>query len=105
MDIQKMLKSQIDRKSILLLLAILVIASCSQPPSDTVTLNFEKDLIPEGIAIDAKSERIFLSSLRKNKIVTANLDGSDATDFIESDQYGYLSGFGMTIKGDTLYAL
>ncbi len=73
--------------------------------SKTVGLSFEKDLIPEGIAIDPKSKKVYLNSLRHNKIVRCNLDGSEAEDFITANQYGYLSGFGMTIKGDTLFAL
>ncbi|MES2374768.1 MAG: hypothetical protein V4557_19480 [Bacteroidota bacterium] len=90
-------------KFVLLILLILAQAGCHT--SDAVNLNFEKDLIPEGIAIDAKSGKLFLSSLRKNKIVTAGIDGTNPADFIESNQHGYLSGFGMIIKGDTLYAL
>ncbi len=68
-------------------------------------LGFEKDLIPEGIAIDGGAKVVYLSSLKKNKIVRSNLDGSSPINFIESNQFGYLPGFGMTIKGDTLYAL
>ncbi len=88
-----------------LLFATLTITSCRNVTSETVSLGFEKDLIPEGIAVDANSGRFFLSSLRKNKIVSADSDGSNAVDFIEKGQYEYQSGFGMTIKGDTLYAL
>lgn len=97
--------SQMIQKLVLLMLATLTITSCTNSASETVMLNFEKDLIPEGIAIDATSGRLFLSSLKKNKIVTANIDGSNAANFIENGQYDYLSGFGMIIKGDTLYAL
>ncbi len=68
-------------------------------------LSFEKDLIPEGIAVDTKTQKVFLNSLRKNKIVRCNLDGTQPEEFLESNGHGYLSGFGMTIKGDTLYAL
>lgn len=93
------------RKLTLFFLASLLLTSCTKSESDTITLNFEKDLIPEGIAVDTQSGKFFLSSLRKNKIVTANSDGTNAADFIGSGQYDYLSGFGMTIKGDTLYAL
>lgn len=93
------------RKLTLFFLVSLLLTSCTKSESDTVTLNFEKDLIPEGIAVDTQSGKFFLSSLRKNKIVTANGDGTNAADFIGSGQYDYLSGFGMTIKGDTLYAL
>ena len=93
------------QKVFVLVLITLICISCNNSQSETVVLNFEKDLIPEGIAIDPKSGKFFLSSLRKNKIVTADFNGNNATDFIENDQYEYASGFGMTIKGDTLYAL
>ncbi|RYU94459.1 SMP-30/gluconolactonase/LRE family protein [Emticicia agri] len=92
-------------KLTLLLLTTLALTSCNNPISETVNLTFEKDLIPEGIAVDAKSGRFYLSSLRKNKIVRARVDGNNAKDFIASNQYEYQAGFGMTIKGDTLYAL
>ncbi|MBA4852126.1 SMP-30/gluconolactonase/LRE family protein [Emticicia sp. BO119] len=98
--------SQPMQNLLLFLLLFLTIISCrTQSDSQTVNLTFEKDLIPEGIAVDARSGKLFLSSLRKNKIVTSEIDGRNATDFIESNQYDYQSGFGMTIKGDTLYAL
>ncbi|UJH68927.1 SMP-30/gluconolactonase/LRE family protein [Allomuricauda sp. SCSIO 65647] len=89
--------------SCLLLLAFS--ASFAQTHSDSIELPLEKDLIPEGIACDAHAKRLFLNSLRKNKIVSLDLDGRDPQDIIESNQYGYLSGFGMTVKGDTLFAL
>ncbi|MEP7371778.1 MAG: hypothetical protein ABI675_00230 [Chitinophagaceae bacterium] len=93
------------QKLVLLALATFAIISCNNSAHEVVILSFEKDLIPEGIAIDARSGRVFLSSLKKNKIVAANINGSNSVDFIKKDQHGYLSGFGMTIKGDTLYAL
>ncbi len=68
-------------------------------------LPFEKDLIPEGIAVDAKNQKVFFNSLRRNTIVRCNLDGSQPEEFLEPNGYDYLSGFGMTVKGDTLYAL
>lgn len=97
--------SQMIIKLGLLILVTLTLTGCHTPVSETVVLNFEKDLIPEGIAIDEKSGKLFLSSLKKNKIVTAGIDGTNPADFIENNQYGCLSGFGMIIKGDTLYAL
>ena len=77
----------------------------AQNNSIALDLDFEKDLIPEGIAVDLQQQKLFINSLRHNKIVRCNLDGSHPEDFIESGQHGYQSGFGMTIKGDTLYAL
>jgi hypothetical protein len=81
------------------------LTSCSGNESKQIPLDFESDLIPEGIAIDPGSRTIFLSSLRHSKIVKCNLDGSAATNFIASHQDHFLPGFGMTIKGDTLFAL
>ncbi len=92
-------------KIIAFVLILIGLNSCNKEATEPITLNFEKDLIPEGIAIDSKSKTVFLNSLRKNKIVKCKLDGSSPTEFIESNQYNYLSGFGMTIKGDTLFAL
>lgn len=90
---------------VLLFLVTIWVTSCSQRNEEPITLGFQKDLIPEGIAIDTKSKTIFLNSLKYGKIVACKLDGSDPTTFITNNQYGYLPGFGMTIKGDTLYAL
>ena len=89
---------------VIFILAVVLITSCSKS-NHSVKLNFHKDLIPEGIAIDPVSQKVYLNSLFKNKIVRSNLDGTQPEVFIESNQFGYLSGFGMTIKGDTLFAL
>ncbi len=84
------------------LFALLI--SCT-PKEKSVELGFEKDLIPEGIAIDPVSQKVYLNSLKSAKIVRCNLDGSNAEEFLSSHEFGYLSGFGMTIQGNTLYAL
>ncbi|MEW2920784.1 SMP-30/gluconolactonase/LRE family protein [Muricauda sp. ANG21] len=87
---------------IVFLLALFI--SCANPEK-SIELHFEKDLIPEGIAIDPVSKKVYLNSLKSAKIVRCNLDGNRAEEFLSSHEFGYLSGFGMTIKGDTLYAL
>ncbi len=80
--------------------------SCQEESKVGITeLVFDKDLIPEGIAVDVKTQRVYLNSLKDKKIVSSNLDGTDAREVISSGAHGYQSGFGMTIKGDTLYAL
>jgi WD40 repeat protein len=79
--------------------------SCKPQDQAPITLNFQKDLIPEGITIDSKTQTIFLNSLRHGKIVSCNLEGSNPRNFITDNQHGYLPGFGMLVKGDTLYAL
>ena len=98
-------RPKMEIRKVYAILILIGIASCSKSNNEVIVLSFEKDLIPEGIAIDLKSETVFLNSLKKNKIVSCKFDGSNPTNFIERNQYGYLSGFGMTIKGDTLFAL
>lgn len=83
----------------------LLFTSCSKMDQELITLDFERDLFPEGIAIDSRSQVIFLNSLKYNKIVKCNIDGSNPSDFIKSNQYNYLPGFGMLVRGDTLFAL
>ncbi len=79
--------------------------SCQNQDQTSIPLNFQKDLIPEGITINSKTQTVFLNSLRHSKIVSCDIDGSNPKDFITDNQYGYLPGFGMFVKGDTLYAL
>jgi SMP-30/Gluconolactonase/LRE-like region len=92
-------------KFLSLFLIIHSLFSCQKQDQIPLTLNFQKDLIPEGITIDTKTQTIFLNSLKHGKIMRCNIDGSNPKDFITDNQYGYLSGFGMFVKGDTLYAL
>ncbi|RDY59956.1 SMP-30/gluconolactonase/LRE family protein [Flagellimonas nanhaiensis] len=87
------------------ILILMVSASSAQNQIEQVELPFQKDLIPEGIAIDSISRKIYVNSLKHNKIVRCDFDGKNQEDFVKSNQYGYLPGFGMTIKGDTLFAL
>lgn len=99
------MKKALHFKSVVICLFALVLASCASRKSELIQLNFEKDLLPEGIAIDSRTKKLYLNSLKDNKIVSSALDGSNPTTFLETNSYNYLSGFGMTIKGDTLYAL
>jgi hypothetical protein len=92
-------------KTVSIIFLLLLVASCKSQDQTSIPLNFQKDLIPEGITINSKTQIVFLNSLRHGKIVSCNLDGSNPKDVITDNQYGYLSGFGMFVKGDTLYAL
>ncbi len=56
----------------------------------------EPDLVPEGIAFDLRSERFFVSSTFKRKIVQVNKEGR-STDFIKSGQHGLLGVVGMRV--------
>ena len=92
-------------KHIPTILIFISFLSCKTQDHTSISLNFQKDLIPEGITINHKTQTVFLNSLRHGKIVLCNIDGSNPKDFITDNQHGYLPGFGMFIKGDTLYAL
>lgn len=87
------------------IIATILVMGVSCNSNNKVLLPFQPDLIPEGIAIDSARHTIFLSSLRHAKIVRGSMDGAVGDDFIGSGQYHFLPGFGMTINGDTLYAL
>jgi len=99
------MKAKLKMKFLIAFLISLYLISCQKKDLEIINLHFQKDLIPEGIAIDPANLTIFLNSLHRDKIVTSNIDGTNPKDFIQSNQYGYLSGFGMLIKGDTLFAL
>lgn len=89
------------------LVVVSLVLSCEAPikESGEVELEFEMDLIPEGIAFDKKRNCIYLNSLKHQKIVSYNLTTGTHQTLIESGKYGYLPGFGMIVKEDTLYAL
>ncbi|MBT2161114.1 YncE family protein [Zobellia barbeyronii] len=99
-----MLKA-LNPKSILVVSVFISLLSCVDTKPELIQLNFQKDLLPEGIAIDSRTEKVYLNSLKNNKIVSSSINGSNPKTFLETNEYNYLSGFGMTIKGDTLYAL
>ena len=91
-----------------LLIVAIILASffgCQEKETELIQLQFQKDLIPEGIAVNGKTDDLFLSSLKECKIVTSKLDGKNPKDFIKNGEYGCLSGFGMTIKNNILYSL
>lgn len=92
-------------KSIFILLSLICINSCSSQKTELIELPFEQDLFPEGITIDSRTKTVYLNSLKNKKIVSSSIDGGNSKTFLETDEHNYLAGFGMTIKGDTLYAL
>lgn len=92
-------------KSIFTLLSFLFLTSCSSQKVEFIELPFEQDLFPEGMTIDSRTKTVYLNSLKHKKIVSSSIDGGNSKTFLESNEHNYLAGFGMTIKGDTLYAL
>jgi WD40 repeat protein len=88
----------------LFLFLVIGLFSCSkkQPP-DFYTIKTEKDFIPEGIAFS--QDKIFLSSITKNKIVVYDTESDELSDFITSNQYGFGSGIGLFATDSLLFAL
>ncbi|HEX2532769.1 MAG TPA: hypothetical protein VHK69_03480 [Chitinophagaceae bacterium] len=66
----------------------------------------EKGLVPEGIAVDGRTGRIFLSSIAKRKILVLDSNGR-LSDFIREGAEGYGEGLGMKVdaKRGWLWAL
>lgn len=79
-------------------------ASCdSDSQTQIIQTSFEKDLIPEGIAIS--DGKIYLSSLLMSKVSVSNLDGTEAKDFTQSGYHGFSLGLGMETYQDRLYVI
>ena len=74
--------SKVDIVAFLVLFTLLV--SCRTQDRQVVELPFAKDLIPEGIAIDGYTKKLYLNSLKKSMVVTSTLDGKDASIFLDS---------------------
>jgi sugar lactone lactonase YvrE len=64
----------------------------------------EKDLVPEGLAYDAKRTLFYLSSLNRRKIVRISRDG--ISDFVPPDRFGLLPVLGIRLdpNDDTVWA-
>jgi streptogramin lyase len=56
----------------------------------------EKDLIPEGIAVDARNGNIYISSIAKHKIMVMD-SGGKWRNFIAPGANGFLEGLGMKV--------
>ena len=56
----------------------------------------EKDLIPEGLAYDAKQNIFYLGSLNRKKIVKIDSEGR-VSDFVPADRYGLLPVLGIRL--------
>jgi hypothetical protein len=56
----------------------------------------EKDLVPEGLAYDAKQNLFYLSSLNRKKIVKIDSEGR-TSDFVPTERYGLLPVLGIRL--------
>ena len=90
-------------KKLLSIPCIIMIFSCFGQAPQVITLTGEKDLIPEGIAVE--QDKIFVSSIFKNKILQYDVTTHEVSDFIRSNQYGFKTGVGLFAKDNLLFAL
>ncbi len=90
---------------IFLVALILTAHSKAQKPHVIKTAS-EKDLIPEGIAVDASTGIIYISSIAKQKIIAVDSNGV-VSDFVKTSDNGYLEGLGMKVdkKKNLLWTL
>lgn len=87
-----------------IILFLLVSVSCSPVKneniksviSDTLALITERDLIPEGTAYDPKSNRVFVGSMYKRKIISIDQHGRYC-DFVEAGEDELWSVFGLHV--------
>lgn len=80
---------------LLSLFIVLSFHAYSQLPR-IIQSNSQRDIIPEGIAIDPRSGKMFVSSINRHKIVIVDTSGA-ARDFIAERQDGFLEGLGMKV--------
>jgi DNA-binding beta-propeller fold protein YncE len=64
--------------------------------TETIISNTEVDFIPEGIAIDNKTGKIYISSINNHKIITIDKNGKH-TNFIKPGQDGFKEGLGLKV--------
>jgi hypothetical protein len=87
------------------LILLVVLSSMLSLRAQQVDIAFtipEKDLIPEGIAYDEKSQSFFISSIHKNKVIRIDAHGKIA-DFIKSGQEGVGQVLGMKVNKGKLW--
>ena len=89
-------RRQSIKKLIAIIISLFIILSCYPQQKEQVILaNSENDIIPEGIAVSNNGE-IYVSSIARKKILMIDEKGH-ASDFIQSNQDGFLQGLGIKI--------
>jgi outer membrane protein assembly factor BamB len=92
-------------KAIVFLSIIICFIDASAQRAKVITIGSERDLVPEGIAIDSKTGTIYISSINKHKIIAFN--NGKTKDLITTDQDGFMEGLGLKVdeKRRWLWAL
>ena len=75
---------------------LIIITSDAQLRTTAIISDSERDLIPEGIAVDGRTESIYVSSIAKQKIIKIDFRGK-CKDFISTNKHGFLEGLGMKV--------
>lgn len=93
-------------KKVFFLLAVLACHGLLAQQTTVIEAATESDLIPEGIAIDNRTGKIYITSINRHKIIVVDGQGKTA-DFIQPGQDGFLEGLGLKVdeKRDWLWAL
>ena len=87
-----------------LLFTVICLTGCADEVQ-VIEIDYQKDLIPEGIAYHPEKSILYLSSIYKDKLIAYDLNSGMTKDLITSGQYGYKHGIGIEIKDNKLFAL
>ncbi len=87
--------------AVLMMIALCFACPAAAAPAEAVPRSVafrleEKDLVPEGIAYDARTRQFFLSSINKGKVVAVSATG-EATDFAGPRRDGLMETLGMKV--------
>src|SRR5690348_37462 len=84
------------KKLIVLLSGLLLVINCYSQEAKVICTNSEADIIPEGIAVNTTSGTIYVTSIARKKILAIDENGK-CSDFIKSNQDGFLQGLGIKV--------
>ena len=88
-------------KNIIICLLLLIIISCDDEKKAFELIEVPvRDIIPEGIIYDHKTQTFYLSSLHKHKIISYSTRSEKVKDFIPSGFDDFGIGVGMKITED-----
>ncbi len=85
---------------------LIITTANAQFLNSAIISDSEKDLIPEGIAVDSRTGTRYISSIAKQKIIKIDAQGKHK-DFISTNKDGFLEGLGLKvdIKRNLLWAI
>lgn len=84
---------------------LLTLLSCNNSDIEVIILPIDKTTIPEGIAVDPKSNNIYISSLHLDQLVKYNEKNNTTGIIFNRADHGYSIGVGLDIFENTIYAL